>query len=119
MTVIKINGKDYKINASYKIYKQFTESLINDKSEIKEIKDKSTKEILADIVKDMDTNVDLIWSSLKRNIFGLKPFVFKSRFINHISPLEINKAGQILGDALRISDKPVAESEGKESKNVK
>lgn len=88
--ILKIGGKDFKGSVSYGKLKKSSKK-----------REKAKK-------KGDENNPDLliydIWLCLDRK-WGVKPYIFKWRMVNKITPKEMEKAGYNIADEMSVEDR--------------
>jgi len=91
---VKINKKDFKIYMNWATYEKLLAR--------KQPSENATTTEKADL---MGRNmIDNLWSVLERK-FIFKPFIFKWRLKRKISPIELLKSDQIIGELITVEDR--------------
>jgi len=115
MKTILIGGKKYKVKISWGRVLQFESMEANFIKTISlavhgSMPDATESEIEAEISKRFERYVHIlmantIWHFLKRRWFGFKPFLFKWRLKNNITPQEFRDGYRNLVEAIRMEDR--------------
>lgn len=90
MREITISGKPYKINVSWGKMRKVNLKHMNGGESVQ-----GGPEYL----------IDSIWSYLVPRFLFIKPFMFKRRMINAISPRELRDADKILAEEITLEDR--------------